>query len=332
LTVSKVNTIIIKALTAVLFIASCDKETNNPPDAGFSFFPAVVDTSTIVRFDASASADLESSLWYLQFRWDFEGDGVFETQFRKNHIGLWQYSSEGVYQPILEVMDEGGQTDTYSMSVTVKKNMVRSSYTDPRDGEVYRIVLVDDLWWFSENLRYGITIPLDAKPADNQVTEKYEWDPADSTDMNLGGYYTWMELTDYQTNFDQGICPPGWRVMTAADARMIGRFSFYGDGDFFLGRSGYLGIDLDFGGFFATIDTAFHNTDGGFLWITDHQQDVDGINQRIASFGYNYVIGVMQEEWDPDITRTRGFWPVEWGNNMDFNKLALNVRCVKNRD
>jgi hypothetical protein len=292
----------------------------------------MVDTATLVRFDASGSKDIESALWYLKFRWDYDGDGVFETDYKRDHIGLWQNKKEGTYEPLVEVMDEGGQTNSFSLTVTVNKNLVRSTLTDPRDGEVYRVVLIDDLWWFAENLRYGQTIPTDSLPRDNNIVEKYVSDTLAFPGSHFGGYYTWMELTGYQRDFDQGICPPGWRILTYADTRKISRFSFYGDGDYYFRSGGYLGIDMRFGGFFASIDKAFHNRDGGYLWVSDHQQDVNGINQRIAAYGYNYVIGLMQEEWDPDLTRTRGFWPVEWGNKMDFNKLAINVRCVKNRD
>ena len=317
----------------ISFLISCEKEPNTPPEVAFTIFPSIVDTSTFVRFDGSTTVDHESHIWFLKFRWDYDGDGTWDTEYIQNPVSLWQYHQTGTYSAVAEALDEGGLTATDTSEIVVMANHVQSSFTDPRDGNMYRIVLVDELWWFAENLRFGIAINPGTLPRKDAITEKYVVDSTQDKIDIYGGYYTWGELTEYDQNYDQGICPPGWRVTTAKDLRKLNRFSSWGDGKYYLGIDGYLGTDLIFGGYYALIDKKFHRPEIGYLWVTDHVQNMDGIDQSIGGYGYNYKIGIQHEEWSLDENPSlRTFWPLEWGNKMDFNKLAFNVRCVKNRD
>ena len=157
---------VIYSLILNFVLIACEKEQNSPPIADIGVFPNIADTSSYIRFDGSSSNDLETPVELLQFRWDFNGDGVWETEYRREPVAIWQFEKTGTYQPIMEVRDEGGLTSTDPLQVIIRLNFLRSSFTDPRDGTSYKTVLIDGTWWMAENLRYGVVINPDSIPSD----------------------------------------------------------------------------------------------------------------------------------------------------------------------
>ncbi|MCX6226679.1 MAG: PKD domain-containing protein [Bacteroidia bacterium] len=310
-------------------LIACEKEQNSPPVAHFVTFPGIADTSSFIKFDGSSSKDLETHMELLQFRWDFNGDGVWETEYRRDPLAIWQYEKTGTYQPEMEVRDEGGLTSIDSVEVIIRLNFIRSTFTDPRDGNLYRMVLIDDKWWMSDNLRYGFAISRDSVPSDNGTVEMFMID-SQKFDKNLyGGYYSWGELTNYQRDMNIGICPPGWRLLTLNDSHSIERFWLSGEGGFYIKPGGYLGLDFLTGGNFSLIDKIFYNVDStGCLWVNDYVKTDMGSKRRILNFGITGAVLWINEEWEAKYLSQ--IWKPKWGNKLDFDKLAFNVRCVKN--
>ncbi|HDO19528.1 MAG TPA: PKD domain-containing protein, partial [Thermoplasmatales archaeon] len=72
-----------------------------------------------VKFSASGSSDPDGII--TGCRWDFDGDGVWDTDWvDKNNDVVYSYSSPGTYTVKLEVKDDDGLTDTDTTSITVR--------------------------------------------------------------------------------------------------------------------------------------------------------------------------------------------------------------------
>ncbi len=92
-----------------------------PPLPQFIFTPDTVYAGSIVVFDATATLDRETIPEKLKFRWDFEGDKVFDTDsgyFPKvSHI----FKKARKYRTALEVTDGGGRKAVFEKVVPVKE-------------------------------------------------------------------------------------------------------------------------------------------------------------------------------------------------------------------
>ena len=83
----------------------------SPPRASFTVTPDSSNILTKFIFDASSTEDDEDSLNTLQFRWDFNGDQIWDTEFSSNSTIEKQYDAPSNYGVTLEVMDPSELTN-----------------------------------------------------------------------------------------------------------------------------------------------------------------------------------------------------------------------------
>jgi len=91
---------------------------NAPPTVDFTWTPATGDNTTVFSFTATASDDHDLSS-AIQVRWDWQGDGVWDTQWSTTKTASHQYHSAGNKTVIIEAMDSGGLASTKSHVVRV---------------------------------------------------------------------------------------------------------------------------------------------------------------------------------------------------------------------
>jgi len=94
-------------------------EANTPPSASFTFEPSDPDTGTDIVFDASQSTDPEDPFAALKFRWDWEGDGVYDTQWLSTPKARFRYEWPGTKTVRLQVMDSVGDASEATADVNV---------------------------------------------------------------------------------------------------------------------------------------------------------------------------------------------------------------------
>src|SRR3989449_223131 len=90
-----------------------------PPTAHFTFAPPYPKVNNSVAFDASSSTDPDPSAT-LQARWDWEGDGVWDTPLSSTLTIQHVFTSAGTYLVKLEIVDSHGLTASQGQWVAVQ--------------------------------------------------------------------------------------------------------------------------------------------------------------------------------------------------------------------
>lgn len=108
-------------IISVIFI-SCEKKpviSNTAPLAVFTVNPASGNTNTSFTFDPTTSHDKEDSATSLKARWDWEGDGTWDTDYGSLSVTYYSFSEEGTYNVNLEVKDPAGLVNQTAREVIV---------------------------------------------------------------------------------------------------------------------------------------------------------------------------------------------------------------------
>ena len=90
---------------------------NTPPVATY-IAPSTATVGQEVSFDASLSNDSDGSI--VGYRWDFNGDGIFDVDWVTTPVVTTTFSSPGSYVVQLEVIDNNDAVSSYSTTVSVK--------------------------------------------------------------------------------------------------------------------------------------------------------------------------------------------------------------------
>lgn len=124
------------------------------PAAFFDVSPSVGTVATMFHLDASACSDQVYSAEDLEVRWDWEDDGVWDTDWTYYKLAGHQYSSPGGYTIRMEVGNPGGATNETTRTVTVTYSApVASFIVSPPVGNLATIFLFDA--WSSHDLETG---------------------------------------------------------------------------------------------------------------------------------------------------------------------------------
>jgi len=93
--------------------------TNRAPNARFVVMPETGFLQDVFVFDASSSADVEDNNQSLLVRWDFNGDGSWDTEYSTEKQAEHQYETAGEYEVMMEVKDSEGLTSTSTYTLVV---------------------------------------------------------------------------------------------------------------------------------------------------------------------------------------------------------------------
>jgi len=89
---------------------------NDPPIAT-CIAPLAATVGQEVSFDASLSNDSDGVI--VGYRWDFNGDGTFDTEWMAAPVVTTTFSSSGSFIVTLEVIDNDDAVSPYSTTVSV---------------------------------------------------------------------------------------------------------------------------------------------------------------------------------------------------------------------
>lgn len=270
---------------------------NQPPDANFRVSTFGGNTNTIFRFDCWDSRDKEEAPSALFVRWDFNGDGIFDTNYSQEKEICHQFKHPGEYSVKLEVKDNHSQIDHDSIMVYVDDGIYETGIIlDTRCAEYgyeyYGTVKIGDQWWFSRNLRLTDSIKYD------QTIYNYNFN-------NIRRYGCL-----YPPDKANKVCPEGWGLPTKADWEEL--FDNYEKNEIkeHLILGGNSGFNAEFGGLadksvYPAFFTGLNNV-GHYLSST----------KLSGQFGLNV--------WFITFNRSEGYITSGYGPYLHYS-----VRCIK---
>lgn len=104
----------------MLGLLSCEKkQTQKEPVAEFTVNPDSGSFNTIFTFDASLSTDESDDGGNLQARWDWDGDGIFDTDYSSVLVKNHRYEEPSNFNPVVQVKNKFGWSDTETSTVYV---------------------------------------------------------------------------------------------------------------------------------------------------------------------------------------------------------------------
>ena len=109
---------------------------------------------------------------------------------------------DGNGEVVVDTGDGGGDDETFS-----------ETFTDPRDGQTYRIVTIGTQTWMAENLNYSVegSFCNNNQPSNcDKYGRLYHWTAA--MDLDTSCYD--IDCSELISEKHKGICPDGWHVPT----------------------------------------------------------------------------------------------------------------------
>ncbi len=283
---------------------------NRKPTARLSQNIRFGNIRSVYEFSAWGSSDPENIPSELQARWDFEGDGEWDTPFDYNKIVRRVFPEAGVYKVTMQIMDEGELTDIVKADVRVSPfTNPTSQIKDVRDEQVYGIVQIGKQWWMGENLNW-----------DMKQTGFGEYYPTYCFNENTAIcdvtgrlYYAENIATNYTGESEiRNLCPRGFHIPTVDDwlelLQEVGRESAGTD----LGYGGKSDFNILLGGY-----AAYHFYGGFVEFVPDSLY-------KVAYFMTSPVAGLVYS-----LQYKRNDTKVQFREMTSYGYYS--VRCVKDR-
>lgn len=195
------------------------------------------------------------------------------------------------------------------------------TFTDPRDGNVYKTVKIGNQVWFAENLRYAGNIPQVASPQAWAAI----WNSGNPTGQPAWAYYnndpsyndTYGKLYNWYAVSTGTLCPPGWHIPSDAEWTTL---------------TNYLGGALVAGGKMKSVtgwnapNTGATN-ESGFTGLPGGYRDVGGGFGSLGSSGFWWSSSpnVSSLAW----SRSLGSSPESVSRSNYFMADGFSCRCLR---
>ena len=149
---------------------------NQPPEADILVTPDHGPAPLEVTLDASNSIDPDGDI--VKYEWDFEGDGVWDSDTGGTPTVLHTYTTAGEYYPAVRVTDDGGLTDIDAAYCIVSDN----------------VPPVAEFEYWTTGVAYEIEFDAWESYDEDGVIELYEWDFTDD------GTYDFSDAEQYASH------------------------------------------------------------------------------------------------------------------------------------
>jgi formylglycine-generating enzyme required for sulfatase activity len=177
-------------LVLLLFTGACNhkEKFNQKPTATFVVSPYSGSTSTVFSFDARGTSDDQTPSNGLKIRWDFQNDGVWDSEWDTAKVMTHIYSQEGYYTVGMEVKDSYGATGWTSRNLVVEAGNSLAPHAEftvsPSSGPVGTLFTFDAT---------GVTDPQENA---DQLKVRWDFDGSGTWETN----FSTTKITTHQFN------------------------------------------------------------------------------------------------------------------------------------
>jgi hypothetical protein len=91
--------------------------SENKPPVPIISLPTGLRTNQLETFNATSSYDPDGAI--VVYRWDYNGDGIYETNWTSNPLGSFVYANSGSYFVTLQVKDDTNVVNSTHVTVVV---------------------------------------------------------------------------------------------------------------------------------------------------------------------------------------------------------------------
>lgn len=147
---------------------------NTPPVAKLTVTPATGSIQTAFRFDASGTKDDQTGTTNLEYRWDFDGDGNFETTFKSSRSETHTYSTPGKKVAIVEVRDHANALSR----AYVELNVAQTS------APIAGFIVTPAVGTFNTTFQFDASTTYDGNSG-GQLSYRWDFDSHGDNDINF---------------------------------------------------------------------------------------------------------------------------------------------------
>ncbi len=151
--------------------------------------PYYADVNEIIEFDGSNSYSSQGIIDY--YRWDFNSDGIWDTDLLNTSLFQYSYSSQGNYTVTLQVMDNIGMIDNDTTTAVIERYPIAKT-NGPFVAEPDEIIFLDGS--NSTSTEYNIDFYEWSAEKPSTITDNEDGDPYANVSFSKPGKY-WIKLT-----------------------------------------------------------------------------------------------------------------------------------------
>jgi PKD repeat protein len=162
---------------------------NTPTIAKLKITPALGTRETNFRFDASGSRDDQTKTSNLDYRFDFNGDGFFDTEFKASRVISRKIPKAGKFTAVVEVRDHANAVSraTAEFEIVEPAPPTAAFVVEPRVGT------------FNTNFQFDASLTSDSSRVGGRLSYRWDFDYRDENDIN---YDTgWSSSSKYRHRF-----------------------------------------------------------------------------------------------------------------------------------
>jgi uncharacterized protein (TIGR02145 family) len=263
-----------------------------------------------------------------------DGSGI--GTFTSNISGL---SANTTYYVRAYATNSSGTSYGNTISFTTQQGSIGNSFTDSRDGNVYKIVTIGNQVWMAENLRF---LPSVVGPGTGSQTTPYYYvygyngtnvneAKATSNYTNYGVLYNWVAAMNGASSSTsnpsgvKGVCPAGWHLPSNAEWSQL--INFLGGETIAGGKLKAIGtVELGTGLWNSPNTGATNET--GFTALPGGRRSNSGSFNDIGRFG-NWWTTTSDLFESQAWYRTMSYDHTGLGALNGFKELGFCIRCIK---